>query len=254
MSEIGNKIRTWMGQNDREPAPQAQTQPQNPDPNAQRQKDTNAQNDGINDDDVDAIWKEVQKKPADTQQQNQQQQQFQQPAPKEPGEQVKDYMKSIGLEPVALTGGEIELLKSGDPDGVNQIFGNLNNRIQKAHIESVKATQKMIENVMPKMIEEAVAKSKGFVEGKELRGLLNQKFEWSKDPALGPVAETIMQRFLDRGASRDEALQGVDKWAQKMVKAYDPSFTPNTNGEGGYKQRTPHQPGGDVDWMATLKG
>lgn len=252
MSGIGERIRNWAGQNTQAapaPAAPAIADLNKPDPNK-----TDLQNNGINDADVDAIWKDVQKKPAD-----QQQQTTQTSAPmvvqKEPGEQVKDYMKSVGLEPVALTGADIELLKSGDADGVARIFGNINQQIQKAHIESVKAAQSLITNAMPKMVEEAVAKSKGFVEGKELRGLLQAKFEWAKDSALGPVAETLMQRFLDKGASRDEALQGVDKWAQKFVRAYDPTFTPNTDGEGTFRNRTPQKPGGgELDWMTALKG
>lgn len=249
MSGIGERMRGWMGQKP-DAAPAALT---NVDPNATATNKGAPQNDGINDEDVDAIWKDVKKEtttPAPTNVQ---------PttvvAAKEPAEQVKDYMKSVGLEPVALTGADIELLKSGDPDGVARIFGNINQQIQKAHIESVKAAQTLVTNMMPKMVEEAVAKSKGFVEGKELRGLLQAKFEWAKDSALGPVAETLMQRFLDKGASRDEALQGVDKWAQKFVRAYDPTFTPNTDGGGNFKQRTPSRPGGeDLDWMSALKG
>ncbi|HMD81652.1 MAG TPA: hypothetical protein VKE92_10120 [Anaerolineales bacterium] len=206
-------------------------------------------NDGPN---VDDIWKEVQtddkSKQNDNsqQQQNQQQNNQQQPTAEE---RIANYLKTQGLEPITLTDQDRQAIKDGNFDDV---MAKLNTNITNAHIKAVNAANQLIKNELPKMVEEAVGKSRGYVDTLETRKFLASDPELkplASDPVLAPNVEAIFKQLLDKGATREQAAVGTKKYFQRLVQKFDPNAQVNTNRGGPY--RTP-QNSGEIDWLDVL--
>jgi len=263
-------FKNWMGQNDDRPAgnsnnnsggnnPQNNGNNNNNNTNNNNNNNTDNKNDSI-DDLVQNIWSDVKdgNSGGGNQPQNQQQPQNQNNPnnnnnngpQKTPEEQIADHLKSVGLEPIQLTEQDKTALQSGDFGGV---MDRINQKITGAYIESMKASNKLIENAVTKAVDQAVNKSKNFVEGTQLRELLNEKLPFTKDASIGPVAETIMQRLLGKGATKDQALDGVQKWFDRTFKTVNPDFQPNPNRNEGFR-RTPQSTSEDTDWLKALQG
>lgn len=211
----------------------------------------NDKNNPVNDDAINAIWENVQRDNPTVPDAPQNPQN--QPAP-DPKDTLKKYLEGVGLGD--LTFDDKSMAAIGTPEGLADQFSSINKRLQQGHVETLKAIKTMLDANIPKAVQDAVTKSRSYVDGKELRGLLNEKLPFTKDPAIGPVAETIMQRFRDKGANVEQALEGTQKWFDHTFKTVDPSYSPNPNVNGRFgPQRTPQAPkGGEMDWLDALKG
>lgn len=226
---------------------QQQTDPNNP--------DAGANDDGINDKDIDSIWADVKKegsKPADSQVPNNQQQQ-QQPVTKTPEVQMREYLDSVGLQPIEITDADKEKMQAGDFSG---FLGNVNQKISQAHIKAISGSKQLMEAMIGDAVKKAVGDSKDYVEGRASLDALHTALPFTRNPAIGPVAQTVMQRFLNKGATREEAIKGVKKWSETFVKAFDPNYvdvSPNRNRNGNFSSVN-NSEGGDADWVSVLNG
>lgn len=205
-------------------------------------------NDGNNDKLLDDIWNEAQqqaKKDApQNQQQNNNNNNQQQQAPDAKAE-VAAYLQKVGLTKTEFTDADITKFQE-DPRGY---LSALEDRIIKSHVEGMRGADTLMTNKIQKAVEEAVNKSKGFYEQREIQDLLTTKYPYMSKPEVGPVAQTVMQRLLDKGMTRDQALEGTDKFF-KRIGTY--ANEPNANRNDGYR-RTP-QASSDDNWVDALRG
>lgn len=216
--------------------------------------DPNRQNDTGNDAAVlKDLWsdKPVEKKGDQQQQPNNQQPNNQGPQ-KTAQEQVDDHFKSIGLEPIKLNENEVVAYKE-NPQG---LLDMIQTRVQKSYIEAIKGSKQLVDTAVEAAVKKALDSSRGMIEGKELQGLLRAKYSWAADPTIAPIAETVMQRFLDKGQTRDVALENVGKYFNHLGRTMNPDFVPrepNGNTNENYN-RSPQKPDGDTNWLALLQG
>lgn len=84
---------------------------------------------------------------------------------------------------------------------------------------------KIIKTSRDQAVQEAVDQSKTNTQSNELVNTLKDKYEYAKDPIVGPIAESAMARFLERGAKPNEAIDGVNRAMEHMFKTLTPHFS-----------------------------
>lgn len=197
---------------------------------------------------IDTIWDQVKKegsKPGD-------------PAPinpnappeKTPQERMDAYMKAQGLDPIVLNDAEKAELKEGNFDNV---MAKLNQKIANAHTKALSSTSVMIKEA----VAEAIAQTKNEITSQEAgvrnKAALNAALPWTKDKIVGPIAQTIMQQFLNRGASTEEAIDGVKKYYAHTFKlAGQTPVNANRNGNFGAEPNSEEGDEGN-NWVDMLR-
>lgn len=205
-------------------------------------------NAGVDDETIDNIWNEV-KKDADVQNNNDSNNNNNNNQPLvKPEDQIKEYLSSVGLAPIALSDSDKAELQAGNFDGV---IGRINQNIQTAHMAAVKSSNTLIDQKVARAVEEAVGKSKSFVAGQRSLEALHKALPYTADAAISPVAQTVMQRFIDRGATQEQAIEGVKKWSKRLADAVNPPAKVNPNLNGQYRGAQ-NENSGDVDWLTLL--
>lgn len=215
--------------------------------NNQNNNSNNNNNNGGNEDDIDSIWKDIKK---ENSQPTNQQQQNQQPDQRTAEDKVKDYLKSQGLEGFSLTDEDKTAIGNGD---FGTLVGKINAYVQNSHVKGMQNVNTLMEARMSKMVEDAVAKSKSAFEGDKLVSQMQIKLPWTKDPIVGPVAQTILQRFIDKGASMDEAISGVQKYYDRVDEKRG-VVKVNNNRNGNFQSARQEEGSGDMNWVDLLRG
>ena len=236
------------------PDPAAQNAPQNGNGNQQQpppQSGTNTQtNVDPNDALIDDIWKETKAKPNPNEPAPTQQQQTA-PTQTDPAKDVDTYLNSIGLGELKLSETELESFKTGD--GVQAVIDNINKRIRDSHVKALSGASTLIEKKVKDAVELAVNSSKSFYQGEQLRGLLQDKLPWTKDPVIAPMAETVLRQLLTKGATYEQGIEGTKKYFERVQLAMDPSYVaPNKNTQGSYGNNARKPDQGNTDWLKVL--
>lgn len=188
-------------------------------------KDTNA---SIDDDTIGSIWKEVVDENSGKKDLTQTPPVGDKPDPKK---QLDDYLASQGLDPIVLSDVDKEELKNGNFDN---LMLKLSGKIQQAHVKGLSSSQTMIEAAVTKAVEKAVGQSRADASGRENLNALHSALPFTKDPAIGPVAQTVMQKFLDRKMSTEDAIKGVKKFFDHTAGKVTGSEV-NRNRSGNYQ-------------------
>ena len=228
----------WMGQSS-SPAPQ-QTQPQqtppqggNP-PNNQTNPNPNPENNsGTNDDLIATIWSEAKDPPTNSNDPPPNNPQQPQNPPQRTDEQMRaeisQHLNSVGLGDLTLSAADVEKLASGENS--HQEFANIvNTRMQQVYLQAIQSSQKFINNTLEtrlaKLKEEAVAETKAFFNGNDLRSHLRKEIPYADDPAIGPMAETVFRQFLVKGADKAKATELTKQYFERVRSAMDPNYVP----------------------------
>lgn len=202
----------------------------------------------IDDEDIDNIWSDVKTKkkvedqapPVD----NKQQQQI------DPKKQLQDYMDSQGLGKFELSDATKAEIAEGKFEGLQgQVLG----LVQQAHAKALSGASALIDAKVAKAVEEAGNKTKSYIAGKDMVEALHRALPFTKDPAIGPVAQSVMQKFLDRNASMEQAIEGVKRWSAKFVNLADPGRQVNPNRNGSFRDGSENE-NGTGNWLTILTG
>ena len=256
---LADKFANWAGQS---PQPK-QNEPGNngtPPTNTQTNSGTNTQNNlPTNDALIDDIWKASKTQSQsgnDPAQQNDPSNP--QPAAKTTADlqkTVKDYLQTLDLGDLTISEADIERLKSGE--GFQDLASNLNGRIQNSFLNAVGEVNKLLNKKLPQMVEEAVNKSRQVYEGGELRKRLNEQMPFTRDAAVGPVAESVLRRFLEKpDTSEAQAMDLTKRFFQRvggMVSEHFPNGDVNTNTREGFRG-APRVSSETKNWLDVLKG
>lgn len=145
---------------------------------------------------------------------------------------ISTHLGSVGLGNLEISAADLERLQG---ENSHQEFANLvNTRIQQAYLQAIQSSQRlfnsMLDQRLPKAVEEAVGKSKSFFQGDQLRTFLKANIPLASDPALGPIAETVFRQFMVKGADKEKALELTKAYFDRVRSAMDPNYIPtNTN-------------------------
>lgn len=164
--------------------------------------------------------------------------------------QVQAYLDGAGLGEFKLTDQEVEAFKTGE--NINDVLNRVNQRIQRAHMESLKGFNSILDERLPQMVTEAVTKANQAYVGDKAREALFDKLPWAKNPTWKPVAESIMKRFMDKGADTDKAVALTEEYFQKFAQDMT-GLGPNLNTRGGNNPPVTPQSPGNRNWQSMLR-
>lgn len=222
--------------------------------NDQNNKNDDGNDDGINDEDIDTIWEDVKKKKGedDNDNNNNNNNNNNNQQPPDPKKQIDDYLVTIGLEPLVVTDAEKEEMKQGNFDNV---FAKMNDKIRTAHLKAMSGSKTMIDNAVKEAVQQAMAGANSTFEGRINLQALHNALPFTKDKAIDPVAQSVMQKFLKRGMSTEDAIDGTRRYFAKVSDAYAGS-TVNKNRNTGFGGRGPsaEDTAPEGGWLKVLRG
>lgn len=169
-------------------------------------------------------------------------------------QEISAHLNQVGLGEFSITPEMSQKIQEGD---FTSLTAAVNTRIQQSYMQAIQSSQKlftsMLEQQLPKAVEEAVGKSKSFFEGDRLRSVMHKELPFTADPSIGPVAETVFRQFLTKGSSKDKALQLTKEYFDRVRQAMDPEYVPSNTGTKTTFRGNPRQ-GGEMGWLDVLKG
>lgn len=212
-------------------------------------KDDQVDNDGgVNDDDIDNIWNDIKKKKEDDNNNPPPNTQVQQ---EDPNKQISDYLQSVGLDPISLTDQDKEELKEGNFDN---FIAKINEKTRNAHLKAMSGSKKMIDAAVADAVKQAMDGANDTFAGRMNLQALHTALPFTKEKAIGPVAQTVMQRMINRGASTEDAIEGVRRFFAKTSELYTNSMV-NKNRNTGFSSSRPNSAeNGEGGWLDILRG
>lgn len=208
-----------------------------------------APNGGVDDQMVDDIWKDITKAPD----LNKPQEIIikQEPVVKTGAEQLKDYLVQNGLGEFTLSEAEKAELQGGNFDSITAKMHEL---AVNAHTKALSGAQTIIKSEVDKLRDELKKDNRAVLEGDKALAALHSAVPATKHPAIGPIAQTIYQRLTDRGASQEQAIEGVKKWFALTGK--EMGFNTEVNGNRNGSFRGGQSEGSDktANWLDILSG
>lgn len=222
--------------------------------NKQTNNNTDKNDNGVNDDIVNNIWDEVKRENSNSDTNNTNNQQ---PQPNnnqqqvDPSKQLNDYLNGIGLAPITLSDEEKEQIQNGD---FSSIMNKMHQLSVTAHTKALSGAKTMIDDAVKTAVAEATKNANSTFVGQQNLQALYSALPWTKDKAISPVAQTVMQKFLDRGISTEEAIKGVDKYFKHVGNKMSGNNV-NSNRNGNFssgKSDEDNTPEGG--WLSILTG
>lgn len=213
---------------------------------------------GVDDDMIDNIWS-AHKKQNDTNDQNNNNNNNQnnnnnnnqQTDTRTQDQKMTDYLKNNGLDPVQIDDQMKAQLESGDFSGLVNSF---NSRIVNAHIKALSGSQTMIEAAVAKKAKELTDASTAQRLGEQNRSAMHEALPFTKDSAISPVAQSVMQRFLDRDMSQADAIEGTKKYFARLSDKMNNDGTNKNRNTNFSSQRNSGNSDGNSNWLDVLTG
>lgn len=181
-------------------------------------------NDGISDEDFASLWKEnaPEAGKSDTSQAQQAPQQAQQQV--DPQTVISQHLQEVGIKPFQMTDAHKEALQRGNVEEVlSNLIDHANNQIQTAYFASLQRAKTFAEASANKAKDEAIQYGDQSQLTSQIRTQFKQKFPQYADPAIAPVAESIIKRALDKGSNIDQAFKMVDSYMRKIANSVNES-------------------------------
>lgn len=182
--------------------------------------------------------------------------------PTTPKDELKAHLDEMGLGDLSLTEQEVDAFKNGE--NVPAILGKINQRIQTGYLKAMSNLSTVMDKKVEAAVRNAVQQSADMYQGERLRDILHEELPFSKDPAIGPIAETVLSRFLrDKKMSKKDAVEATRNFFKHVHRSMDPDYVePNPNQKGSFRTGNNPPPGEakgrpageNASWLATLQG
>jgi hypothetical protein len=126
-------------------------------------------------------------------------------------------------------------------------------QLVSSHINSLKGADTMIQSAVANAIKTAKSETQSEILGEMNKKALESKLPWTKDPAIGPMAQAVMQRFLGKGLSTEDAIKNVERYYDYQDSKRGRGV--NTNRSGGFNDtgEKPFQ-APEGGWLKILSG
>lgn len=176
------------------------------------QGESGVNNTGANANDFAQLWEA---KPAEKNVDNPQQPQFQQQVQKDdPAALLAQHFKNIGLEIPEMPEGLKETL--GEEGAA--YFQRMAAGMQKSYLQAMRDGKQLLEEKFGETeeVSKRVVDDKFSLEA--MRGKLNTALPYTTNPAIKPVAESVMRQFMSKGKTVDEAVTGVKEFFNYMIE------------------------------------
>lgn len=148
-----------------------------------------------------------------------------------PDQVFNDYVNSLPIDAKINPEELSQQLQAGD-------FSGLNNLLKETQANAIKQSLLTADKIMKKKIdaavEQAVEKATGVNRAEHAIRQMNDKFSFTTDPAIKPVADAALNRFLSKGDSLDEAIDKVGQFARRIAEKSHKETRP-ANSDGRFK-------------------
>ena len=235
-----------------------QTQNNQQEEGGQQQQQQKGENNGQNNDDkFEDLWQDTDSNKDKTQQQ--QTQQTQQPGSQQAPDADKafstyieglDLSKDIDLAKVS------EDLNQGNTESLGKAFSSI---AAKTYRQAMIDMNKIIDQKVTAGVEAAVSQSSNAAQGTQAVRQMNTLLDFTKNPAIAPVAGAVLAQLMKKGKSVDDAVEGVRKFFQNTSKISAKALglqNPPRGRPGNQPFSNVGDTGGDdddeTDWLETL--
>lgn len=196
--------------------------------NNNQNNQNNQNNDQNNDDEFRNLWQtddDTNNNNQNNQQQNNlnnQQQQQQQQSPQDVlDNHIKNLPLDVNIDPQKLS----QELQEGNFTGLQSL---LRESAQNAYKSAMVDANKIIKNKVEEAVDQAVQKAQGLNKADAAINAMNTRFPFTKDEAIKPVADAVLNQFLKKGASLDDAIEKVGQFHRRIIdKAHKEVRTPD---------------------------
>lgn len=184
----------------------------------QKQTDqTGENNQQNNDDNFEDLWHD----PDDTSGQTQQQQT--QPQTQQPGSEQKPnadeafntYIKGLDLTKDIDLAKVSEGLNQGNTESLGNAFSTI---AAKTYRQAMVDMSKIIDQKVAAGVKAAVTQSSNVAQGDMAVRQMNSTLDFTKNPAIAPVAGAVLAQLIKKGKSTEDAVDGVRKFFQNTSK------------------------------------
>lgn len=219
----------------------------------QQQGQDNQQN---NDDNFADLWQDPDSNTAQTQQQQNQQTQ-QQGSQQTPNadEAFNTYIEGLDLTKDIDLGKVSEDLNQGNTESLGNAFSSI---AAKTYRQAMIDMSKVIDQKVSAGVEAAVQQSSNAAQGTQAVRQMNTLLEFTKNPAIAPVAGAVLAQLMKKGKSTEDAVEGVRKFFQNTSKISAKALGMH-NAPRGRPGNQPFNGAGDIadddeetDWLETL--
>lgn len=183
------------------------------------------------------------------------------------GKLMRDALKNAGLYENLDLSTFKKAITDGDDDALSGFFDQM---MTNAASSALKLANQLADAKSAKAVETATNKATTETTKRLLRDEMYKRYEFLKEPALSPVAENILDKYLEQGIAPDEALKNVGDYFKATAQAAGKHFgmkveEPQNNGRPGSNgfrsdgrnqndNNTNSNSDEEPDWFAALTG
>lgn len=138
-----------------------------------------------------------------------------------------------------------QAFQAGDMNGFMQAFNPaLNSMMQQVYRQAIMDSGTLAEAAVNRAVDQSKNWTTQAYATDKARNQMHTRLPWTADPALGPVAESVLQRVMGQGKSLDQAIEAVD------------AFFNHADGVRGNKRNSQGNSVDDesIDWVKNLMG
>jgi hypothetical protein len=168
----------------------------------------------------------------------------------DPKAQMDNYLKSVGLEPIAIDDAMKEKMQGGDfSDFITQV----NTKLVNAHVKALSGAETMIKSAVEKAVNQTKTDMQSSAAGERLRDALHEAMPWTKKPSISPVAQSVAQRFIAKGMSAEDAVKGTKAYFDSMNNAMNnDGINKNRNANFSADHRSGQNDAPEGGWLSIL--
>lgn len=225
----------------------------------QKQKDqTGESNQQNNDDNFEDLWHDPDESSGQTQQPKQTQQTQQAGPEQKPDadEAFNTYIKGLDLTKGIDLAKVSEELNQGNTDSLGNAFSAI---AAKTYRQAMVDMSKIIDQKVAAGVKAAVTQSSTVAQGDMAVRHMNDALDFTKNPAIAPVAGAVLAQLIKKGKSTEDAVEGVRKFFQNTSKISakalglqrPPQGRPGNQPFSGAGNITDDEDA-EVDWIETL--
>jgi len=217
------------------------------------QQQQNGNNDKDNGDNLDDLWQDPQDKEGEKTVEPQQQQQQQQD---DPNKVFDEHIKKLNLANGVNLDEISNELNQGNTESLNKALGTLASNVYR---QAMIDTSKIIDKKVQEGVDKAIKQSTNAVQGNMAVDKMQATLQFTKNPAINPVATAVLSQLIKKGKSVDEAIAGVKVFFKQTatISAKELGLRNPPRDRPGGKQFNPSNIMTDdddeeIDWMDTL--
>lgn len=168
------------------------------------------------------------------------------------------------VESLDLAGGidARQIAQDMQTGNIESFQGALASVAQNAYKAAIMDANKMMEAKVQQAVDKAVSQSDGNFKSDMATSKMNEALPFTANPAIAPVAKTLLAKFIAKGQDLPKAIKSVEQYYKHSAEQMGfvmPSKSPSRPGQQGFNNNggsnnNTQQQNDDSDWINILSG